>query len=71
MAKEGGSVLHFLAWITGVIVSLVIGNGMIDKVLTIPGWLAGNAGNGIIAVVIGWIIVVTTLISAVMAIVKR
>lgn len=71
MAKEG-TVLNFVAWFTGVIVSLVVGNAMIQGVLSLPGWLGGATSVGMaIATAIGWIVVVTTLVSAVLAIAKR
>ncbi len=70
MAKQGSSVLGFIAWFTGVIVSLVVGNAMIQRILTLPWWLGGIRAPGI-AVAIGWIVVVTTLIGAVMAIIRR
>lgn len=64
--------LHFLAWVTGVIVSLVVGNAMVNGILTIPSWLGGSTTVGLgIAVVIGWIVVVTTLISAILVILKN
>lgn len=73
MAKEsGGSFLHLLAWFTGVVVSLVVGNAMISGVLTLPGWVGGASAAGAwIAVAIGWIVVITTIIGAVLAILKK
>ena len=70
MAKQTVGVLHFLAWITGVVVSLVVGNAMINRFLTLPWWLGGVAAPWI-AEAIGWVVVITTLISAVLAILKR
>ena len=71
MAKQqrGGGILHLLAWITGVVVSLVVGNGMIQKTLVLPSWLGGQVEW--IAVSIGWIVVVSTLVGAGMAILKK
>jgi hypothetical protein len=72
MAKQGPGVLHFLAWITGIVVSLVVGSAMIDKILKLPEWLGGASNAGlIVSAAIGWIVVITTLISAVLAILKR
>tara|TARA_Y100000034_G_scaffold71506_1_gene86265 strand:- start:8392 stop:8613 length:222 start_codon:yes stop_codon:yes gene_type:complete len=73
MAKQSGSkALNFLAGFTGVIVSLVVGNAMIQGILAIPSWLGGATATGIwITMVIGWIIVITTLISAVLAVIRR
>ena len=67
MAKKGSTVqvlLGFLAWLTGVVVSLSVGIAMTDQILTI--------GYGIpvmVTVVAGWIVVITTLISVILAIV--
>ncbi|MBU4070040.1 MAG: hypothetical protein KJ646_03575 [Nanoarchaeota archaeon] len=74
MAKKEsrGNVLSFLAWITGVVVSLVVGNAMIQGILRLPGWLGGTTSAGmIIAATIGWIVVITTLVGAVMAILRK
>ncbi len=73
MVKQGGgNVMHLLAWFTGVVVSLVVGNAMIQGILTLPGWLGGNSVTGVgIAMAIGWIVVITTLVSAVMALLKK
>ncbi len=72
MAKQTKNVLGFLAWFTGVIVSLVVGNAMIQEILRLPGWLGGTTAAGmIISQTIGWIVVITTLVGAVMAIIKR
>lgn len=67
MAKQGGKVLNFVAWLTGVIVSLAVGFAMIGGTLTLPNWLGGST----LAMVAGWVVVVTTLISVVMAILKQ
>ena len=73
MAKQSSSrTLNFLAWFTGVIVSLVVGSGMIDKTLSIPQWLGGGTDAGMwVTWFIGWVIVITTLISAVLAVIRR
>lgn len=67
MAKQSGKVLNFIAWLTGVLVSLSVGFAMIDKILSLPTWLGGN----VMAMLVGWIVVITTLISAVMAILRE
>ena len=75
MAKKKSSelqALNFVAWFTGVIVSLVVGNAMIQGVLSLPGWLGGTSTIGIwIAAAIGWIVIITTLIGAILAILRR
>lgn len=72
MAKSKFNFLNFIAMFTGVIVSLVVGNAMIQKVLLVPSWLGGSTSVGVaITMVIGWIIVITTLLGVVMAILKK
>jgi hypothetical protein len=74
MAKPQGraTVLNFLAWFTGVVVSLVVGNAMIQRILTLPAWLGGATDVGAwIAVAIGWIVVITTLVGAVLALLRK
>lgn len=59
--------LSFVAWLTGVLVSLSVGFAMIDRILTLPYWLGGE----IVAVVAGWIVVITTLLGVVLALLNR
>ncbi|MDP3987068.1 MAG: hypothetical protein Q8P81_02470 [Nanoarchaeota archaeon] len=65
--KQSGRVLNFIAWLTGVLVSLSVGFAMIDGILTLPTWL----GGGVLAMLVGWVVVITTLISVVLAILKN
>jgi len=68
MAKKGGSkALNFVAWLTGVIVSLAVGFAMIGGTLTLPFWLGGD----LIARLAGWVVVITTIISVVLAILQQ
>jgi hypothetical protein len=55
-------VVNAILWITGVIVALAVGFGMVSGVLTIP---------GIESVVpyAGWIVIVLTIIGVIMAII--
>ena len=70
--KREGRVLHFLAWFTGVIVSLVVGQAMIQGLLLLPTWLGGTSSVGVaVAWFVGWVIVLTTLIGAVMALLRK
>lgn len=74
MAKQKGrsSVLNLIAWVTGVIVSLVVGFGMINGTLNLPGWLGGGSTAGMwIVLAAGWVVVITTLIGAVLAVLQR
>ena len=65
MAKKKFKFLNFIAWLTGVIVSLAVGFAMVDGTLTVPIWLGGN----IISIIAGWIVIVTTLLSVILAII--
>jgi len=56
--------LNFIAWLTGVFVSLAVAFGMIDGVLSIR-WIPHA-----VLVVFGWIVVATTLISVIIGIFK-
>ncbi|MCL5018543.1 MAG: hypothetical protein M1416_02125 [Candidatus Pacearchaeota archaeon] len=69
MGKQVKNILNIVAWATGVIVSLAVGFAMIGGSLTIP-WLDA-VGAGIVTVIAGWVVVITTIISAVMAILKQ
>ena len=64
MAKQS-SVLNFVAWLTGVLVSLAVGFGMTGRTLTIP-WLPE-----VVTQVAGWVVVITTVVSAVLAILRE
>lgn len=62
--KSGGRLLNFIAWLTGVIVSLSVGFGMIGGTLSLPRWLGGD----VVASIAGWIVVITTFIGIITAI---
>jgi hypothetical protein len=67
MAKKKnplGSLVSFIAWLTGVIVSLAVGVALINGDLAVP-------YIGVINEVAGWIVVFTTLLGAILAIVNR
>lgn len=59
--------LNFFAWLTGIIVSLAVGFSMISGTLTLPNWLGGD----IVAMVAGWVVVVSTFIGVLMAILSK
>lgn len=67
MTKQGGKILNFIAWLTGVLVSLSIGFAMIGGTLTLPTWIGGS----ILAMIVGWVVVITTIVGAVMAILQQ
>ncbi len=65
--KQASQILNFVAWLTGVLVSLSIGFAMIGGTLTLPSWLGGN----VLALIVGWVVVITTAISAVLAVLQK
>ncbi|HJZ19080.1 MAG TPA: hypothetical protein VJ208_03175 [Candidatus Nanoarchaeia archaeon] len=65
--KQTGKILNFVVWLTGVVVSLAVGFAMIGGTLTLPWWLGGDT----LALVAGWVVVATTLISAVLALLNQ
>jgi len=67
MAKETSSVLNLVAWLTGVIVSLAVGFGMVGGTLALPTWLGGS----VVAMIAGWIVIITTLLSVVLALIRQ
>ncbi|MDO8528696.1 MAG: hypothetical protein Q7S06_02280 [Nanoarchaeota archaeon] len=71
MAKKMmvGKVLNFVAWLTGVLVSLAVGFAMTGGTLTVP-WL-DSLGASVVTMVAGWIVVIATLVSVVLAILKQ
>ena len=67
MAKKKGlhQLMHFVAWLTGVIVSLSVGFAMIEGTLGLPSYL-GGAG---VAMVAGWIVVLTTALGVILGVI--
>jgi hypothetical protein len=65
MGKQVKNILNFVAWLTGVLVSLAVGFAMTGNSLTVP-WLPS-----VVTVVAGWIVVITTLLSVVLAVLKQ
>ena len=59
--------LNFVAWLTGIIVSLAVGFGMIGGTLNLPYWLGGST----VAMVAGWIVVITTFVGVALAVLNR
>ena len=64
MADALSKAISFVAWLTGVIVSLAVGNGLIVGTLAVP-YL------GALNMIAGWIVVVLTIIGVVLAIANR
>jgi len=69
MGKKVKNLLNFVAWLTGVLVSLAVGFAMIGGSLTIP-WF-DSLGMGVVTMIAGWIVVLTTLLSIVLAVLKQ
>ena len=64
MAKQKGSkILNFVAWLTGVIVSLAVGFALIGGTISVP-------YIGIVNVIAGWVVIVTTILGVVLALLK-
>lgn len=67
MTKKGNILsrfLSFIAWLTGIFVSLAVAFGMVDGVLTI------RFIPPIIMIIFGWIVVATTLIGVIIGMFK-
>lgn len=76
MAKNNNEILSALinlaVWFTGILVSLAVGFSMIEKGAlnqSIP-WLS-QIGDGIIVSIAGWIVIILTTISIVLAIIHK
>tara|TARA_Y100000310_G_scaffold87692_1_gene84530 strand:+ start:2026 stop:2232 length:207 start_codon:yes stop_codon:yes gene_type:complete len=65
--KQNSQILNFVAWFTGVVVSLAVAFGMVDGTLSVP--VLNQVPYLMVAV--GWIVVVTTLVGAVLAILQK
>lgn len=62
---KSSTFINVLVWIVGVIVALAVGSGMIDKTLAIP------LVPVVITVITGWIVVLGTILSVILAIFDR
>ena len=69
MAKGKGltTIINLALWLTGVIVSLSVGFAMTNGTLNLPNWLGGS----IVATTAGLVVIVLTLISVLLAIIKQ
>lgn len=67
MASSGilRKILNVVVWITGIIVSLSVAFAMINGTLGLPTWLGGETVSSIA----GWIVLVTTVIGVVLALI--
>ena len=64
MAKQSSGVLNLVAWLTGIIVSLAVGFGLVSGTLSVP-------YIGVVNQIAGWIVVVTTIISLILAVMRQ
>ncbi len=60
-------IINLVIWITGIIITLAVGFGLIGRTLTIP-WMNNLWG---IPIIVGWIVVILTIIIVILAIVDR
>ena len=72
MGKKVKNLLNLVAIVTGILVSLAVGfamttNGALNQ--GIP--FVSGIGNGIIVAIAGWVIIVSTLVSAALALLKQ
>ena len=65
VGKNIKGILNFVAWLTGILVSLAVGFAMIDGVIAVR-WIPE-----VVTMVAGWIVVASTALSAVLAILKQ
>ena len=63
--KPVSSLVSLAAWLTGVLVSLAVGFGMADGVLKVR-WIPE-----VVTVAAGWLVVILTVVSVVLAIADR
>tara|TARA_Y100000310_G_scaffold147139_1_gene146402 strand:+ start:282 stop:488 length:207 start_codon:yes stop_codon:yes gene_type:complete len=63
--KPVSNLVGLAAWITGVLVSLAVGFGMVDKVLTVMYVPA------VVTVIAGWVVVILTVVSVILAIANK
>lgn len=63
--KKVKNLLSFIAWLTGILVSLAVGFAMTGGTLTVP-WMPV-----LVTQIAGWVVVITTVVSAVLALMKQ
>ena len=60
MIKKSSKVLNFIVWLTEVLVALAVGFGLIGGTLSVP-------YIGVVNVIAGWVVIVTTLLGLILA----
>jgi len=63
--KPVSNLVALSAWLTGILVSLAVGFGMVDKILTVR-WIPE-----VVTVIAGWVVVILTVVSVILAIADR
>lgn len=63
MVKKDSKVLNFVVWLTEVLVALAVGFGLIGGTLSVP-------YIGVVNVIAGWVVIVTTLLGVILAVLK-
>jgi hypothetical protein len=61
MGDALSKLVSIVTWLTGVIVALAVGNGLIRETLSVP-------YIGVLNVVAGWVVVVLTILGVILAI---
>ena len=64
-SKPVASLVNIAAWITGVLVSLAVGFGMVDGVLSV------RFIPTVVTVIAGWLVVILTIVSIILAIANK
>lgn len=64
-AKSITSLINIAVWLTGVLVSLAVGFGMVDETLSV------KFVPVVITIWAGWVVVILTLLSVILAIYER
>ena len=59
---KDNTLLGILIWITGTIIALTVGSGMVDKTLTVSGI------PEVITLIAGWVVVVGAIICVILAV---
>lgn len=59
--------LMFVGWMSGFLVSISVGYAMINGPLTLPEFLGGH----MISNIVGWVVIVTTVLSVVLSFFRK
>ena len=70
--KSEYSTSNFVTWLTVILVSLsvgfsMMGAGKVTGALTLPWW----AGGTTLAIIVGWVVIISTIISIMLAILEK